>query len=290
MVQIKLPDGSSQGLSRRGQSARGCRRHRQAPGGRGGRGGRARPDCRPRSSRSKMATPPRSRCGFSRPRTARHSTSCGTRRRTSWPGPSCGSFPACGSPSDRPPRPAFITTSRYPAEASPRMISPPSRPRWPGWSRTPSRSSGSALPVAEARQFVADLGQTFKVEHIDDELHKYGILSFYRQGEFVDLCRGPHIPARRQGRGVQAAVDRRGLLEGPDRSPDASARLRHGLLRQEGAGRPHRPGRRGQETRPSPARPRAQPLHDLAAGRTGAHPLDAQGGGRPRHPRELHQG
>ena len=51
-----------------------------------------------------------------------------------------------------------------------------------------------SLPVAEARQFVADLGQTFKVEHIDDELHKYGILSFYRQGEFVDLCRGPHIP------------------------------------------------------------------------------------------------
>lgn len=50
------------------------------------------------------------------------------------------------------------------------------------------------LPVAEARQFVADLGQSFKVEHIDDELHKYGVLSFYRQGEFVDLCRGPHIP------------------------------------------------------------------------------------------------
>ncbi len=34
----------------------------------------------------------------------------------------------------------------------------------------------------------------FKVEHIDEELHKYGVLSFYRQGEFVDLCRGPHIP------------------------------------------------------------------------------------------------
>ena len=50
------------------------------------------------------------------------------------------------------------------------------------------------LPVDEARQFVADLGQTLKVEHIDDELHKFGVLSFYRQGEFVDLCRGPHIP------------------------------------------------------------------------------------------------
>ncbi len=50
------------------------------------------------------------------------------------------------------------------------------------------------LPVDDARKFVADLGQSFKVEHIDDELHKYGVLSFYRQGEFVDLCRGPHIP------------------------------------------------------------------------------------------------
>lgn len=51
-----------------------------------------------------------------------------------------------------------------------------------------------SLPAADARQFCEDLGQRFKVEHIDDELHKYGILSFYRQGEFVDLCRGPHIP------------------------------------------------------------------------------------------------
>jgi threonyl-tRNA synthetase len=50
------------------------------------------------------------------------------------------------------------------------------------------------LPVPDARQFCEDLGQNLKVEHIDDELHKYGILSFYRQGEFVDLCRGPHIP------------------------------------------------------------------------------------------------
>lgn len=50
------------------------------------------------------------------------------------------------------------------------------------------------LPADQARQFVADLGQTYKVEHIDDELHKFGVLSFYRQGEFVDLCRGPHIP------------------------------------------------------------------------------------------------
>ncbi len=51
-----------------------------------------------------------------------------------------------------------------------------------------------SLPVPDARQFCEGLGQRYKVEHIDDELYKYGVLSFYRQGEFVDLCRGPHIP------------------------------------------------------------------------------------------------
>ncbi len=49
-------------------------------------------------------------------------------------------------------------------------------------------------PTAEARALVADLGQDYKVEHIDEELSKFPSLSFYRQGEFIDLCRGPHIP------------------------------------------------------------------------------------------------
>ena len=49
-------------------------------------------------------------------------------------------------------------------------------------------------PTAEARELVADLKQHYKVEHIDDDLKQYPSLSFYRQGEFIDLCRGPHIP------------------------------------------------------------------------------------------------
>ena len=48
--------------------------------------------------------------------------------------------------------------------------------------------------VDEARELVRDLGQGYKVEHIDDDLKRYPSLSFYRQGEFIDLCRGPHIP------------------------------------------------------------------------------------------------
>ncbi len=38
------------------------------------------------------------------------------------------------------------------------------------------------------------MGQGYKVEHIDEDLKQYPTLSFYRQGEFIDLCRGPHIP------------------------------------------------------------------------------------------------
>lgn len=49
-------------------------------------------------------------------------------------------------------------------------------------------------PTAEARALVQDLAQSYKVEHIDDDLKQYPSLSFYRQGEFIDLCRGPHLP------------------------------------------------------------------------------------------------
>jgi threonyl-tRNA synthetase len=49
-------------------------------------------------------------------------------------------------------------------------------------------------PTAAARALCQDLGQGYKVEHIDDDLKQYPSLSFYRQGEFIDLCRGPHIP------------------------------------------------------------------------------------------------
>lgn len=49
-------------------------------------------------------------------------------------------------------------------------------------------------PTAEALALVRDLKQGYKVEHIDGELKQFPTLSFYRQGEFIDLCRGPHIP------------------------------------------------------------------------------------------------
>ena len=47
----------------------------------------------------------------------------------------------------------------------------------------------------EALQFCRDLNQSLKVEHLEDGLADEPTVSFYRQGEFVDLCRGPHVPS-----------------------------------------------------------------------------------------------
>ncbi len=51
-----------------------------------------------------------------------------------------------------------------------------------------------SLPRDEAVEFCRELNQELKVEHIQTGLADHDTLSFYRQGEFVDLCRGPHIP------------------------------------------------------------------------------------------------
>jgi len=49
-------------------------------------------------------------------------------------------------------------------------------------------------PRDEAIRLCRDLNQEFKVEHIEYGLSDHPSLSFYQQGEFIDLCRGPHIP------------------------------------------------------------------------------------------------
>ena len=46
----------------------------------------------------------------------------------------------------------------------------------------------------EAVAICRDMHQDLKVEHIETGLSEHPSVSFYQQGEFVDLCRGPHVP------------------------------------------------------------------------------------------------
>ena len=50
------------------------------------------------------------------------------------------------------------------------------------------------LPRDEAIKLMQEKGEKYKVELIE-ELPEGEVISFYRQGEFTDLCRGPHLPS-----------------------------------------------------------------------------------------------
>ena len=60
------------------------------------------------------------------------------------------------------------------------------------------------LPREEALKFMEERDEPYKVELIND-LPEDAVISFYRQGEFVDLCAGPHLDStgRVKGNGIK---------------------------------------------------------------------------------------
>ena len=60
------------------------------------------------------------------------------------------------------------------------------------------------LPRAEAIKFMEEKEEPFKVELIND-LPEDAVISFYTQGEFTDLCAGPHLDStgRIKGNGIK---------------------------------------------------------------------------------------
>ena len=60
------------------------------------------------------------------------------------------------------------------------------------------------LPRAEALKLMEEQGEPYKVELIND-LPEDAIISFYKQGEFTDLCAGPHLDStgRVKGNGIK---------------------------------------------------------------------------------------
>ncbi len=58
------------------------------------------------------------------------------------------------------------------------------------------------LPREEAIKFMADKGEDYKVELIED-LPEDEVISFYKQGDFVDLCAGPHMDRTGQIKAVK---------------------------------------------------------------------------------------
>ncbi len=58
------------------------------------------------------------------------------------------------------------------------------------------------LPREDAIRFMEERNEPYKVELIRD-LPEDAVISFYRQGEFVDLCAGPHVPSTAKCRNMK---------------------------------------------------------------------------------------
>ncbi|PKQ63170.1 threonine--tRNA ligase [Labilibaculum filiforme] len=58
--------------------------------------------------------------------------------------------------------------------------------------RNKSEYQRTDVTKEEALQFFADKNEEYKIELINDL--EDGTISFYKQGDFTDLCRGPHLP------------------------------------------------------------------------------------------------
>ena len=98
------------------------------------------------------------------------------------------------------------------------------------WTREESsRESAIARFEAESQPYKVELARTAE-----------GDISLYTQGDFTDLCRGPHL----QNASPIKALELTGLAgaywRGDERQHPAHADLRHGVLL---AGRPRRPPR-----------------------------------------------
>lgn len=59
----------------------------------------------------------------------------------------------------------------------------------------PIRRIEYGTDYAKAREVFLKRGESYKVEMLDDIAAKGEPASAYEQGEFVDLCRGPHVPS-----------------------------------------------------------------------------------------------
>ncbi len=60
----------------------------------------------------------------------------------------------------------------------------------------------SIMPRDEALEYLKDKGEVYKVELVED-LPEDSEISFYTEGEFTDLCRGPHLPSTKKVKAIK---------------------------------------------------------------------------------------
>ncbi len=71
----------------------------------------------------------------------------------------------------------------------------------------------------EARALLTELGETYKLEHLERLLAEGETISVYRHGDWVDLCEGPHVPSTRFLKAFQLTSVAGAYWRGDERNP-----------------------------------------------------------------------
>ena len=116
----------------------------------------------------------------------------------------------------------------------------------------------------------------FKVELVD-AIPADQTIKIYKQGDWFDLCRGPHMTSTgKVGNAFKLMKVAGAYWRGDSQQSDADAHLRHGVRQAGRARRLSEADRGSREARPPQARPRARPV-PLPGGRPRRGVLARQG-------------
>ena len=140
---------------------------------------------------------------------------------------------------------------------------------------TSSRSTREVMPRDEAVEFFESIGEHYKAEIIAS-IPADEPISLYREGDFIDLCRGPHVPSTGKLKVFKLMKVAGAYWRGDSKQRDAPAHLRHRVGEEGGPGRLPAHARGGREARPPQARHAARPLPH--AGRGAGHGVLASEG------------
>ena len=123
------------------------------------------------------------------------------------------------------------------------------------------------VSVPDALERFRAQGQDYKVELIEDLVKNEGVdtVSFYTNGPFTDLCRGPHAPTTKRIGAFKLQSVAGAYWRGDSERPDAHPRLRHRLLQAEGARRLPAHAGGGTGARPPPFGQGPRTVHVLRA-------------------------
>ena len=74
------------------------------------------------------------------------------------------------------------------------------------------------LPRDEAIEYLKENGEEYKVELVQD-LPEDEVISFYKQGDFTDLCRGPHLPTTKKVKAIKLTSIAGAYWRGDEKRP-----------------------------------------------------------------------